>query len=147
MAQEGNITMGSGSFVRELFSVGVYKRSQGRVARSLTFGALAILSLFAAYSLRNWLISSQYSYAYAGGLLLVALWMSYRVVQTARFADFLIAVEAEMSKVSWPTRGELYSSVVVVLVTLFGFAGVIFLFDLLWKFLLGSLGIAGPGGG
>ncbi len=139
--------MSGGSFVKELFSLGVYKRSQGRIARSLTFAALAVISLFAAYSLRNWLINSPLAYAYAGGLLLVALWLSYRVVQTARFADFLIAVEAEMNKVSWPTRLELYRSVVVVLVTLFGFAAVIFLFDLVWKFLLGSLGIAGPGGG
>jgi len=28
MAQEGNATISNGSFVKELFSVGVYKRSQ-----------------------------------------------------------------------------------------------------------------------
>ena len=30
------------------------------------------------------------------------------VVNLPVFADFLIAVEAEMNKVSWPTRGELF---------------------------------------
>lgn len=146
MAQEGNTALG-GSFWRELFGVGVYKRTQGRIARNVTFGALAVMSAFAAYSLKNVLINDPLRYVYAGVLLLVGLWLSYRVVQTSRFADFLIAVEAEMNKVSWPTRSELYRSVIVVLLTLFGLAGVIFGFDLLWRLLLGSLGITGTGGG
>lgn len=36
------------------------------------------------------------------GLLL--FWVSYRVVNMPVFADFLIATEAEMNKVSWTTR-------------------------------------------
>lgn len=147
MAQDGNAAISGGSFFRELFGTGVYKRSQGRIARSVTFGALVVLSLFAAYSLSNFLINYDNRFAYAGVLLLVSLWLSYRVVQTSRFADFLIAVEAEMNKVSWPTKTELYRSVVVVLVTLFGMSAVIFLLDLLWRFVLGALGITGPGGG
>ena len=35
------------------------------------------------------------------------------------FADFLIAVEAEMNKVSWPSRGELFRASIVVLVMIF----------------------------
>ena len=31
------------------------------------------------------------------------------------FADFLIAVEAEMNKVSWPTRTELFRGSMVVI--------------------------------
>ena len=42
-----------------------------------------------------------------GLVLVVGVWVSYRVVNFPAFADFLIAVEAEMNKVSWPTRTEL----------------------------------------
>ena len=36
-------------------------------------------------------------------LLAAGLWASYRLVNVPAVADFLIAVEAEMNKVSWPT--------------------------------------------
>ena len=35
---------GGGSFFQELIQVGLYKRSQGRVARQLTFAAAAVVS-------------------------------------------------------------------------------------------------------
>ena len=38
-----------------------------------------------------------------------------------QFADFLIAVEAEMTKVSWPSRGELVRSSIVVILVIFLF--------------------------
>ena len=40
----------------------------------------------------------------------LGLWVAFRLVNMPAFADFLIAVEAEMNKVSWPTRGELFRS-------------------------------------
>ena len=146
MAQDGNAAL-SGSVWRELFSVQAYKRTQGRMARGTTAGALALMAVYAAYSARIFLINSDLAYVYAGIVLLVGLWLSFRVVQIPKFADFLIAVEAEMNKVSWPSKSELYRSVVVVLITLIGLAAVIFGFDLIWQVLLGGLGIAGPGGG
>ncbi len=66
-------------------------------------------------------------------LTLICWWMSYRLVNVPRFADFLIAVEAEMNKVSWPTRGELFRASVVVLVTIFALAVVLFGFDFVWN--------------
>ena len=35
-------------------------------------------------------------------VLAFGLWLGYRIVNVPQFADFLIAVEAEMNKVSWP---------------------------------------------
>jgi preprotein translocase subunit SecE len=63
-----------------------------------------------------------------------------------RFADFLIAVEAEMNKVSWPSRAELFRSVVVVLVSIIGLAIVLYLYDVLWQLLLRMLGVLGQRG-
>jgi preprotein translocase subunit SecE len=70
------------------------------------------------------------------------LWLSFRLVNMPRFADFLIAVEAEMSKVSWPTRKELFRGSAVVIVTIVVLASVLVLFDLVWTLLLRALGVS-----
>jgi preprotein translocase subunit SecE len=70
----------------------------------------------------------------------MGLWTGYRVVNVPIFADFLIAVEAEMRKVSWPSWPELYRGSIVVLVTIFALAAVLFLFDFLWKIIFTALG-------
>ena len=49
------------------------------------------------------------------------------------FADFLIAVEAEMNKVSWPTRTELFRASMVVLIVIFALAVVLAGYDMFWK--------------
>ena len=41
MAKEKNAT--ASPFLRELFQLGIYKRSQGRIARQVTFAVLAIV--------------------------------------------------------------------------------------------------------
>jgi preprotein translocase SecE subunit len=76
-----------------------------------------------------------------GVLLLLGLWMSYRMVNVPVFADFLISVEAEMNKVSWPTRTELFRASMVVLILMFSLAVILFCFDLLWKMIFTMLGI------
>ena len=48
------------------------------------------------------------------------------------FADFLIATEAEMNKVSWTNRKRLVQDTVVVLVTVFLFTMFLFVVDILW---------------
>jgi preprotein translocase subunit SecE len=85
----------------------------------------------------------------AGVVFVLATWIAYRLVNMPRFADFLISVEAEMNKVSWPTRPELMRASLVVLFTIFFLAAVLFMFDLGWMWLFQRLGIqsAGPGGG
>jgi len=66
-------------------------------------------------------------------LLLFAVgWFSWRVVNWPKFADFLIATEAEMNKVSWTTRKRLVQDTVVVLVTVFLFTVFLFVVDVLW---------------
>lgn len=147
MAKEGNTAL---SPWRELFSLGVYKRSQGRLARQITFASIVVLVAFGCWSLHNYLVSrveigTRYGVSLA--VLVAGIWIGYRLVNIPRFADFLIAVEAEMNKVSWPTRTELFRSVVVVLVTIIGLAFVLYAYDILWQFLLRMLGVLGGGGG
>lgn len=128
---------------RDLFSVGIYKRSQGRIARQVTFAILAAVFAAGAWRLKDYLIdrATGWQYAASGAVLALGCWVAYRVVNMPRFADFLIAVEAEMNKVSWPSRLELVRSALVVIVCMFGLAAVLYLYDLLWQFLLTQLGV------
>lgn len=64
------------------------------------------------------------------GVLLI--WLAWRIVNVPVFADFLIATEAEMNKVSWTTRKRLMQDTVVVLTTVFLFTGFLFVVDIIW---------------
>ena len=55
------------------------------------------------------------------------------------FADFLIAVEAEMAKVSWPSRRELVRATIVVLVTMLVLTIMLSVYDTVWSLLLDKL--------
>lgn len=134
-------------FFQQLTHTGIYKRSQGRITRQVTFAALAIGLALGMWRLsqiletatwwgilsavRLWLPGPEYWLP--GGLLLAGWWIAYRAVNVPAFADFLIAVEAEMNKVSWPTRTELFRASMVVLIMIFALAAVLAGFDLFWK--------------
>lgn len=65
-------------------------------------------------------------------LALGSLWIAWRVVNWPAFADFLIATEAEINKVSWTTARRLKQDTLVVLVAVFLFTTFLFVIDLLW---------------
>ena len=66
-------------------------------------------------------------------ILAVALfWLAWRMVNWPTFADFLIATEAEMNKVSWTTRKRLVQDTIVVLVTVFLLTVFLFVIDIVW---------------
>jgi preprotein translocase subunit SecE len=133
---------------RAMFSAELYKRSQGKVTRQATFGALALVVAVGCWSLNAQLTFSaapSTRYAIVAAVLAVGWWLSFRVVNMPRFADFLISVEAEMSKVSWPTRSDLVKTSIVVMVVIFGLVGVLLTFDFVWTFLLQGIGVLPKG--
>jgi preprotein translocase SecE subunit len=71
-------------------------------------------------------------------LLLLVIWLAWRIVNLPTFADFLIATEAEMNKVSWTTRQRLFQDTIVVLVTMVLMAIFLFVVDIAWAKLLSS---------
>jgi preprotein translocase subunit SecE len=158
-----------GTFFQELTHVGIYKRSQGRITRQITFAALAVTIVLGALRLSSLLIASTTAdglaawfgtrplflplywianlcahvadgpgfYLWFPSLVLaIGLWATYRLVNVPNVADFLIAVEAEMNKVSWPTRTELYRASMVVLIMIFSLAIILAVYDYLWAVLL-----------
>lgn len=72
--------------------------------------------------------------AVAGFLVAVlGVWVSFRVINIPTFADFLVSVEAEMSKVSWPAKRDLFANTKVVLMFMALFTALIFVYDLIFK--------------
>lgn len=129
------------SLVESMFQTGMYKRTQGRKVRQGTAYAIALIFLVAAFKVTSMLEHTAWAggyMAYIIGVLIFALgaWIAFRIVNWPKFADFLISVEAEMNKVSWPTRTELIHSSIVVVAVLFLLAVVLLLFDVFWEMII-----------
>jgi preprotein translocase SecE subunit len=67
---------------------------------------------------------------------LATVWLAWRGVNVPPFADFLIATEAEMNKVSWTSRKRLIQDTIVVLVCLLLLTVFLLVIDLFWGWLL-----------
>lgn len=130
----------------ELLHGSVYKRNQGRLVRQLTCLAIWIVVALGCWRLsvflRGYFPDNQWlELAIPTIVLLAGGWIGYRLVNWPRFADFLIAVEAEMNKVSWPSRNELIRASIVVIFTIFFLAMILFLFDIIWQTVFSWLGV------
>ena len=143
-----NSGAGSGflQVAQEFFKLEVYKRSQGRLVRQLT--CLAVWVAFALIAWRlsrtlyiDWKFEPSIAYGVSGFILIAGLWLGYRLVNMSTFADFLIAVEAEMNKVSWPSRTELVRASIVVIALMFGLTMVLFMYDVVLDQLLRAIGV------
>ncbi len=139
--------MAAGSLVGEIFQVGLYKPSQGRVTRQATCAVFWVVLAMAAWTSYQTLLGKSlfgtdtWQYIVPLTILVAGFWATFRVVNYPKFADFLIAVEAEMNKVSWPSRGELIRSSIVVIFVIFSLAIILFGFDLFWRGLFQFCGI------
>jgi preprotein translocase subunit SecE len=131
------------AFFQEMLRVGIYKRSQGRIMRQITFAALAAAIALGLLRLSDLSAGTgpMRQFAVPGVLLLLGLWACYRTVNVPAFADFLISVEAEMNKVSWPTRTELFRASMVVLIVIFSMAIILAVYDFSWGLLFRLLHI------
>jgi preprotein translocase subunit SecE len=143
-----NSGTGSGfmQVVQEFFKLEVYKRSQGRLVRQLTCLAVWVAFALIAWRLNrslsiDWHAAPGVAYGVSGFILVAGLWLGYRLVNMSTFADFLIAVEAEMNKVSWPSRTELVRASIVVIVLMFGLTMVLFMYDVVLDQLLRAIGV------
>jgi len=129
----------------ELLSFQPYKRNQGRLVRQLTTAAICLVALLGAISLSQGPLAGYKTDVVRVGIpgLLFALgvWFGFRIVNYSVFADFLISVQGELGKVSWPDKRELYRSTIVVVVTMFALGGLLLSFDLGWSFFMELIGV------
>lgn len=132
-------------FVANLVRGDTYKPAQGFYARVWTAGGLGVLVAAGLYRLYVTQLQDQYAPAIRIGIPAVLgaalAWIIYRVVQYPPFADFLIATEAEMNKVSWTSRDDLKRATAVVLFTVIFLALFLFGVDWVWSSLLQAIGI------
>ncbi len=133
------------------FTRAAYKGSQGlRVRRGTILGVLALAAcgiytmlthnpLVGDWELEVPFVDNEVFVLlpyvrYTLTLLLAAgsIWFAWRLVNFPTFADFLIATEAEMNKVSWTTRRRLIQDTIVVLTTVFLMTLFLLIVDVLW---------------
>lgn len=132
--------------ITNLFQTAVYKPTQGRIVRQLTALAIWTIVVLGCYRMYISLRGGFPTAPWAETALPVAMcaagcWFGFRVVNWPRFADFLIAVEAEMKKVTWPSKQELVRASIVVIVTIIVLALTLFLFDIIWQWLFATIGV------
>lgn len=149
------------------FSAEAYKRNQGVKVRRGTILGFLILAGCGVYTLlsHNVLVTAgvthwQVEVPYTNGftirllpdviftlpILLIAgsLWIGWRLVNYPPFADFLIATEAELNKVSWTTRKRLIQDTIIVLTTMLLLTTFLFTIDFGWAWILKKIQLVQP---
>ena len=128
----------------------IYKRGQGKYARlcSAFAGAIIVglgcLQLYYQLDATSWGISRKAAMWIAtmvpAGLFVILSLLVFWLVNKHRVADFLIAAEGEMKKVSWSSKQEIAVStfiviiVVIIMAILLGAADLGFQTFFLWLF-------------
>jgi len=116
----------------------LYKSAQGRYVRVATAIAAALVALVVSYyawGLLSRHLPDDFAYkvyvVYAAPAVLFAVLaaMTAYYLNKPKAADFLIATESEMKKVSWSNKAELVGSTIVVIVTVLLLALFIYLAD------------------
>jgi preprotein translocase subunit SecE len=123
-----------------------YKKGQGSIARLLALAGSGMLLLWGCWSFWIYLegfttlsrtlvtvprVGLEIDLALIIALLVVlgggagVVW----ILNRAKLVDLLIETEAEMKKVSWPSRQEAWNSSVIVVVTVVVMMGLLFFYD------------------
>jgi len=141
------------------FSTASYKGSLGLKARRLTIlgillvGGTGVAALSSGGLPDSWKLAMPFENlpevtvlpdaATTIPILLIGLtlWFAWRAVNVPTFAEFLIATEAEMNKVSWTPKKRLAQDTVVVLTTTLLMTLFLLVVDLFWGWLLSSIGV------
>lgn len=149
-ASGGSSRKTASRFFANFFSAERYKPNQGFIARVATAAGLALIFAAGLWRLSESLsvvtvpgwVSQPYSRI---GIPLVlaglATWFVFRLVNQEDFAEFLIATEAEMNKVSWTTWSDLKRATSVVLVTVVLMTTYLWLVDQVWSTVLTWIGV------
>lgn len=124
-------------------SVTAYKKNQGRPTRQIALCAVvAVLSWFLIQ------VSSLFWKKQSGlpwlGMTVLAIgasaFLSVVLLNRPKWADFLISVQQEIDRVTWPSMLEVKRATIVVLFLLSSMSVLIFGFDLVWQWVFELIG-------
>ncbi len=130
-------------FFLNLGQAGLFKPMQGWYARlytALGLGVIAAAGVWHVYE-SSMDYNPYWRLGIPAALALGFGWLIFRIVHFQPFAEFLIATEAEMNKVSWTSKEDLYRATTVVLATVVLMAVFLFVVDWLWLFILRNIGV------
>lgn len=131
----------------------LYKKGQGyytRMGTAIGSGLLVVLGCYALYNKLEGItpgdIITQNSKIWLQAgipalVFLVFAWIVFKIVNSPRSADFMIATEGEMKKVSWSTKKEILSSTKVVIVTVLLMAVLLAMVDVGFAKLFEAIGV------
>lgn len=132
------------SMLQSFVSTDLYQWKQGKVLRRSTAGAIVLAFVLASQALYHSVLydfGPTVSYWSVGVIVVSGIWIAFRAINYPVFADFLIDVESEMAKVTWPSWAELQRATVVVLGTMFIFSALLFGYDIAWQKILEFTGV------
>jgi len=128
----------------------VYKRGQGKYTRLLTFAVGGVIGAAVAYYVSDLLGATNLSQYLIFGIPLVIFAalaaLMFWVVNRPRSADFMIATEGEMKKVSWSSKKEIVGGTKVVIATTLILAMLLLAVDLAFGFFFKWIGVLKIGG-
>lgn len=130
-----------------------YKKGQGyytRMGTAIGSGVMVALGCYALYdkldgitpgktitqNLKVWLQAGIPALVF-----LLFAWIVFKIVNSRKSADFMIATEGEMKKVSWSTKKEIISSTKVVIVTVLLMAVLLAAVDIGFAKLFEAIGV------
>jgi preprotein translocase subunit SecE len=125
----------------------IYKRGQGKYTRGATFGAGALIGLLLAHYVFAQLQATSindYKFVLYGIPLIIFAGLAvlmYWIVNRPTSADFMIATEGEMKKVSWSSKKEVIGGTKVVIATTLIMALVLWGVDLAFAFFFQAIGV------
>ena len=127
----------------------IYKKNQGKYTRLGTFIGVMLVGVIGAFVLSQSLSAYKWTAVpyvrygiptvVMGALAVLTFWLVNRPAS----ADFLIATEGEMKKVSWSSKKEIIGSTKVVIVTTAIMSLVLFAVDIMFVLLFKTIGIMG----
>ena len=131
-------------------AIEIYKRGQGRYTRTSTFLSGVLIGLLVARYVMDRLNAAAWAsttwgryVAYGVPLLMVGgtFALMYWIINRPKSADFMIATEGEMKKVSWSSRKEIIGGTKVVIATTLILAVLLWAVDLAFSFFFRSIGV------
>ncbi|HUW20153.1 MAG TPA: preprotein translocase subunit SecE [Sedimentisphaerales bacterium] len=121
----------------------VYKRGQGKYTRLCSAFGFGIIIALGCLQLYSWLQAAEFGLnpraalwvatMVPAGLFVVLSLLIFWLVNKPSVADFMIAAEGEMKKVSWSSRKEIAVSTFIVIVVVIAMAVLLGVTDIVFR--------------